>query len=72
MLTDWSMLGFLLPPIVVPVIVALVVHYLTRRLWSRLGIYRWFWHPNLVDIAFFALWFWVVMAVWPGQAPAPF
>ena len=65
MLNEWSLFGFLLPPLLVPLLLAGVLHFLSRRLWSRIGLYRWFWHPSLVDMAFLALWLWVVMALWP-------
>ncbi|QEL12654.1 DUF1656 domain-containing protein [Kushneria phosphatilytica] len=56
-------MGFLIPPLAVPVFVALALYLLTRRLLVRLGCYRWLWHPALVDVALYALLLWAVLAL---------
>ncbi|MGM8930518.1 hypothetical protein BTW08_00875 [Salinicola sp. MH3R3-1] len=68
MLTEWSFLGFLLPPLAVPVLLALGLYLLLRRLFVRLGLYHWFWQPVLADIAIFALLLWSVLAL-TGSLP---
>jgi len=68
MLTEWSFLGFLLPPLAVPVLLALGLYLILRRLFVRLGLYHWFWQPVLADIAIFALLLWSVLAL-TGSLP---
>jgi hypothetical protein len=68
MLTEWSFLGFLLPPLAVPVLIALGLYLILRRLFVRLGLYHWFWQPVLADIAIFALLLWSVLAL-TGSLP---
>ncbi|OLO04534.1 MULTISPECIES: DUF1656 domain-containing protein [Salinicola] len=68
MLTEWSFLGFLIPPLTVPVLVALGLYLILRRLFVRLGLYHWFWQPVLADIAIYALLLWSVLAL-TGSLP---
>ncbi|WP_110654772.1 DUF1656 domain-containing protein [Salinicola halimionae] len=63
MLTEWSFLGFLLPPLAVPVFLALGLYLILRRVFVRLGLYHWFWQPVLLDIAIYALLLWSVLAL---------
>ncbi|WP_110709866.1 DUF1656 domain-containing protein [Salinicola lusitanus] len=68
MLAEWSFLGFLMPPLAVPVLVALGLYLVLRRLFVRLGLYHWFWQPVLADIAIYALLLWSVLAL-TGSLP---
>ncbi|NRB57026.1 MAG: DUF1656 domain-containing protein [Salinicola sp.] len=68
MLAEWSFLGFLMPPLAVPVLVALGLYLILRRLFVRLGLYHWFWQPVLADIAIYALLLWSVLAL-TGSLP---
>lgn len=61
MLTEWSLLGFLMPPLAVPVLLSLGLYLLLRRAFVRLGLYHWFWQPVLLDIALYALLLWSVL-----------
>ncbi|WP_251976237.1 DUF1656 domain-containing protein [Salinicola avicenniae] len=63
MLAEWSFLGFLMPPLAVPVLLALAGYLLLRRLFVRLKLYHWFWQPVLLDIALYALLLWGVLEV---------
>ncbi|WP_110670797.1 DUF1656 domain-containing protein [Salinicola halophilus] len=68
MLAEWSFMGFLMPPLAVPVLLALGVYLLLRRLFVRFGLYHWFWQPVLLDIALYALLLWSVLALF-GALP---
>ncbi|WP_110597538.1 DUF1656 domain-containing protein [Salinicola lusitanus] len=68
MLAEWSFLGFLMPPLALPVLVALGLYLILRRLFVRLGLYHWFWQPVLADIAIYALLLWSVLAL-TGSLP---
>ncbi|WP_298838882.1 DUF1656 domain-containing protein [uncultured Salinicola sp.] len=68
MLAEWSFLGFLMPPLAVPVLGALGLYLILRRLFVRLGLYHWFWQPVLADIAIYALLLWSVLAL-TGSLP---
>ncbi|WP_110649259.1 DUF1656 domain-containing protein [Salinicola peritrichatus] len=68
MLVEWSFLGFLLPPLAVPVLLALGCYVLLRRLLVRLKLYHWFWQPVLLDIAIYALLLWAVLTL-TGSLP---
>ncbi|MDH4571926.1 DUF1656 domain-containing protein [Salinicola acroporae] len=68
MLAEWSFLGFLMPPLAVPVLVALGLYLILRRVFVRLGLYHWFWQPVLADIAIYALLLWSVLAL-TGSLP---
>ncbi|RKR07524.1 uncharacterized protein DUF1656 [Kushneria sinocarnis] len=61
MFDEWAFLGFLVPPLTVPVFVALGLYLLTKRVIVRLGLYRWFWHPALLDVALYILLLWAVL-----------
>ncbi len=69
MLDEWSFLGFLTPPLFVPVFLALLLYWGVRRVMSRLGLYRFFWQPVLADIAIFTLLLWAVLML-SGALPA--
>ena len=62
MFAEWTFLGFLMPLLAVPVLVTLGL-YLLLRVFTRLGVYHWFWQPVLVDIALYALLLWSVLAL---------
>ncbi|KAA0018132.1 DUF1656 domain-containing protein [Salinicola corii] len=68
MLTEWSFLGFLIPPLTIPILVALGLYLILRRVFVRLGLYHWFWQPVLADIAIYALLLWSVLAL-TGSLP---
>ncbi|MCK2184998.1 DUF1656 domain-containing protein [Halomonas getboli] len=68
MLTEWSFLGFLVPPLTVPILVALAAYLLARRIFVRMGFYHWFSQPVLVDIALYALLLWAVLTL-TGSLP---
>ncbi|MDF3917808.1 DUF1656 domain-containing protein [Salinicola sp. LHM] len=68
MLAEWSFLGFLIPPLTVPVLLALGLYLILRRVFVRLGLYHWFWQPVLLDIAIYALLLWSVLAL-TGSLP---
>jgi len=61
MLAEWSFLGFLMPPLAVPVLLSLGLYLLLRRLFVRLRLYHWFWQPVLLDIAIYVLLLWSVL-----------
>lgn len=69
MLSEWSFLGFLAPPLFVPVFLALALFWGMRRIMSYFGLYRFLWQPVLVDIALFTLLLWAVLAA-SGALPA--
>ncbi|CAO1668307.1 MULTISPECIES: DUF1656 domain-containing protein [Salinicola] len=68
MLAEWSFLGFLIPPLTVPVLLALGLYLILRRVFVRLGLYHWFSQPVLLDIAIYALLLWSVLAL-TGSLP---
>lgn len=68
MLAEWSFLGFLIPPLTVPVLLALGLYLILRRVFVRQGLYHWFWQPVLLDIAIYALLLWSVLAL-TGSLP---
>lgn len=63
MLAEWSFMGFLMPPLTVPVLIALGLYLLLRWVFVRLRLYHWFWQPVLLDIALYALLLWSVLAL---------
>lgn len=63
MLSEWSFMGFLTPPLFVPVFLALMLFWGIRRIMSHFGLYRFLWQPVLADIALFTLLLWAVLAV---------
>ncbi|WP_438764664.1 DUF1656 domain-containing protein [Kushneria sp. TE3] len=69
MLDEWSFLGFLTPPLFVPVLVALLLFWGVRRVMSHFGLYRFLWQPVLADIAIFTLLLWAVLIL-SGALPA--
>ncbi|GAB3338309.1 MULTISPECIES: DUF1656 domain-containing protein [Chromohalobacter] len=71
MFAEWTFLGFLIPPLAVPVLVTLGLYLLLRRVFTRLGVYHWFWQPVLVDIALYALLLWSVLALAGALPIAP-
>ncbi|WFF41587.1 MULTISPECIES: DUF1656 domain-containing protein [Salinicola] len=71
MFAEWSFLGFLLPPLALPVLLALALYLLIRRLFVRWRLYHWLWQPVLADIAIFALLLWAVLALSGALPIAP-
>ncbi|MCK0770287.1 DUF1656 domain-containing protein [Chromohalobacter canadensis] len=71
MLAEWSLLGFLVPPLALPVLIALGLYLLLRRVFVRLGLYHWFWQPVLLDIGLYALLLWSVLALAGALPIAP-
>ncbi|MBZ9539533.1 DUF1656 domain-containing protein [Modicisalibacter tunisiensis] len=63
MLAEWSLLGFLVPPLALPVLLALALYLLVKRLLTRLRLYHWFWHPLLLDVALYILLLWAVLSL---------
>ncbi len=63
MIGEFNVAGVLLPSVLVSALIALAALLFTRRLLSRLGAYRFVWHPALFDIALFVILWAAVIAV---------
>lgn len=66
MIAEINLGGVLLSSVLVSALIALALSFGLRRLLSRLGAYRFVWHPALFDTALFViLWAAVIAAPLP-------
>jgi protein AaeX len=59
---DLSLFGIFVNGALVSAMVALGFHLLARCVFAFFGLYRFFWHPALVNVALFVIW-WGVVAI---------
>lgn len=53
MLREVGLFGALVPSLLFYFLAAVALFLLVNRLASRLGVFRWFWHPPLARLALF-------------------
>jgi hypothetical protein len=63
MISDINLFGIFFDVALVTALAAVVALTVLRRLLAATGVYRWVWHPPLVDLALFAVLWWSLAAV---------
>jgi len=58
MIGEANFYGLYIPWLGLLALAALLGLWLTRRVLTALGVYRWVWHPALFDLALFVLLLW--------------
>lgn len=65
MMGEFDIGGVLLSSVFVTALIALAAAFVVRRLLTRVGAYRFVWHPALFDLALFVI-------LWAAVAALPF
>ena len=63
MIGEVNISGVFLSSVLVSAVIALVASFLLRRVLSKVGAYRFVWHPALFDTALFVILWAAVIAV---------
>jgi hypothetical protein len=64
MIGELDVAGVFLSPVLISAVLALVVYIVVKMILSRVGAYRFIWHPALFDSALFVI-VWGIVASFP-------
>ena len=65
MIGEFAIDGVFLSSVLVSAVIALVASFVLRRVLSKVGAYRFVWHPALFDTALFVI-LWAVVVTVPS------
>lgn len=65
MIGEFAIDGVFLSSVLVSAVIALAVSFVLRRVLSKVGAYRFVWHPALFDTALFVI-LWAVVVTVPS------
>ena len=65
MIAEYNLGGVLISSLLVSALIAVAVSFLVRRILMLAGLYRFVWHPALLDSALFVI-------IWAGVVALPF
>jgi hypothetical protein len=70
MIGEFDIYGVYFPLFIVVAVIAFVLHLLVRRLFDRLGVYRFVWHRPLFDLALYVIMLGAVTALGANVFPS--
>lgn len=65
MIGEFAIDGVFLSSVLVSAVIALIASFVVRRVLSKIGAYRFVWHPALFDTALFVI-LWAVVVTVPS------